>query len=130
MKRSVSEPLPERHRHLWLLAAAPAIWMAHFLAAYITAALWCARFGGPGGSLGYVRIAIAWYTVLALAGIALVGWTGLRRHRYGGGAPPHDSDTPEDRHRFLGYATSLLAGLSALATALVGLSASFFHVCW
>jgi hypothetical protein len=130
MKGSVSEPLPERHRHLWLLAAAPAIWMAHFLATYITAAIWCAKFAGPGGSLAYARTAIAWYTVLALTGIALVGWTGLRRQGYGGRAAPYDSDTPEDRDRFLGYATVLLAGLSVLATALVSVSASFFHVCW
>jgi hypothetical protein len=122
---------------LWLLTIAPTIWAAHLLLSYITAAIWCAKFAGPAGSLGNVRTAVAWYTVVALSGIAIVGWEGFRRHRYttegprGGGteATTHDLDSPEDRHRFLGFATLLLAGLSAVAVLYAALSATFFTTC-
>ncbi len=120
----------ERSESLWLLAAAPLIWSAHFLACYLTAAIWCAKFGGEGASLGGVRVAIAIYTVAALIGIGVVGWVGWGRHRHGSEEVPHDSDTPEDRHRFLGFATALLSGLSAVATLFVAMVAVFVEVCW
>lgn len=122
--------LPENSTFLVVLVLAPTIWMAHFFVSYVTAAVWCARVAGPGGSLGPVRSAIAVYTAIALVAIVTAGWSGFRRHRHEGGSEaPHDEDTPEDRHRFLGYATLLLAGLSAVATILVGLSSSFFDRC-
>lgn len=125
-------PAPETHESnqtLWLLAASPLVWIAHFLACYLTAAIWCAKVVDDGGSLGSVRIAIAVYTVFALAGISFIGWSGYRRHRHGEAAVPHDFDTPEDRHRFLGFATLLLSGLSAVATIFVALAAVFFPDC-
>jgi hypothetical protein len=121
-----------------MLTIAPAIWAAHFLFCYITAAVWCAKFAGPGGSLENVRNAVALCTVLALAGIAVVGWEGFRRHSFtstpadtrgGTEVTTHDLDTPEDRHRFLGFATLLLAGLSAVAVLYVALAATFFETC-
>lgn len=114
---------------LWLLTVAPATWAAHFMLCYLTAAIWCAKLAGPGGSLGGVRNAIGWYTAVALAAIAIVGWAGFRRHRHGTETTTHDLDTPADRHRFLGFATLLLAGLSATATVYVALSAVFFDTC-
>jgi hypothetical protein len=129
MTNSQAAALPEKVTYLVMLAMGPAIWMLHFLLTYVTAAVWCARYAGPGGSLARVHTLVAWYTVAALAGIALIGWSGYRRHRHGREAPPHDSDTPEDRHRFLGFATVLLAGFSAIATAFVALSAFFFETC-
>lgn len=125
-----AERLPERTIYLVMLACAPAIWMLHFLLSYVTAAIWCARVAGPGGPLDGVRTAIVWYTILALLGIALVGWSGYTRHRHGTEVSPHDSDTPEARHRFLGFATLLLAGLSAAATIYVATSALFFQACY
>lgn len=121
--------LPETREGLWMLAAAPMIWAAHFLLSYVTAAIWCAKSAGPGGSLTGVRIAIGIYTVLALAAIAAVGRRGLRRHRHGHAEVPHDADTPEDRHRFLGFATLLLAGLSAVAVLFASLVALFMGDC-
>lgn len=114
---------------LWLLTIAPVIWAAHLLLCYVTAAVWCAKFAGPGGSLDGVRTAVTWYTVVALAGIAFVGWEGFRRHRYGTEATTHDLDSPEDRHRFLGFATLLLSGLSAVAVLYAALAAAFFETC-
>ena len=73
--------------------------------------------------------AVAVYTVLALVGIGVVGWIGWRRHGYGTGAVPHDFDTQADRHRFLGFATVLLSGLSAVAVLYVAAVAMFFRTC-
>jgi hypothetical protein len=114
---------------LWLLTIAPTIWAAHLLLSYVTAAIWCARFAVPGGSLGHIRTAIVWYTVVALIGIAVVGWEGFRRHSYGTEATTHDLDSPEDRHRFLGFATLLLSGLSAVAVLYAAIAATFFDTC-
>lgn len=115
---------------LWLLTIGPTIWAAHLLLSYITAAVWCAKFAGMGGSLGWVRTAIVWYTIVALAGIAFVGWEGLRRHSYGGAeATTKDLDSAEDRHRFLGFSTLLLAGLSAVAVLYAALAATYFETC-
>jgi len=127
-----AEPKDETHesrQSLWLLIVSPVIWAAHFLLSYITAAVWCAKFAGRDGSLGGVRIAIAIYTALALVGIGLNGWGGLRRHRHGSETTSHDFDTPADRHRFLGFATLLLAALSFVATIFVAIVALFFEDC-
>ena len=57
--------LPEANESLWLLVASPAIWAVHFLLCYGTAAVWCAKVAGYGGSLATASTAIAIYTVLA-----------------------------------------------------------------
>ena len=120
--------LSEDKESLWLLTAAPLIWSAHFLLSYITAAIWCEKLVADVGFSG-ARIAIASYTLLALAGIAVVALRGYRQHSYGDARPPHDYDSAADRHRFLGFATLLLAGLSAVATLFVALSALLIPDC-
>jgi hypothetical protein len=134
------------HYSLWLLTFAPTIWAAHLLLCYITAAIWCAKFVAAGGPLGGVRRAIACYTIAALIGIAWIGWQGFRRHRHpstslgtgpstslGTGpsteATTHDLDSADDRHRFLGFATLLLAGLSAVGVFYAALAATYFDTC-
>lgn len=119
----------EEHQSLWLLTASPLVWAGHFMLCYITAAIWCEKVVGPGGPLSTVRMAIAVYTGVALIAIGIVGWIGYRRHSFGGETLPHDDDTPEDRHRFLGFATLLLSGLSAVATVYAALVAVFFGSC-
>ena len=121
--------LAEHRESLWPLVASPTIWAAHFLLSYITAAVWCAKFATPGGSLAPVRWAIAGYTAAALAGIAWNAASGLRRHRRGTESPHHDYDTPGDRHGFLGFATVLLSALSGVATVFAALVAIFFQDC-
>ena len=96
---------------------------------YATASIWCAKVVGPGGSLTTVRVVIAVYTALALFGIGIVGRSGYRRYRFGNGQVPHDADTPEDRHRFLGFATLLLSALSAVAVLYASAVALFFGTC-
>ena len=122
---------------LWLLTIGPAIWAAHFLSCYVTAAIWCARFAAPGGALNGIRTAIAGYTAVAVIGIAVVGWEGFRRHSFpstalgagGTEASTHDLDTREDRHRFLGFATLLLSGLSLIAVIYAVFAATLFDTC-
>lgn len=114
---------------LWVLTIAPTIWAAHFLCCYVTAAVWCAKYAGEDRSLGSARTAIAVYTAVALIGIAIVAWIGHRRHKFGSASPPHDADTVEDRHRFLGFATLLLSVLSAVATLFVASVAVFVGDC-
>lgn len=121
--------LPEKKESLWMLTAAPVLWAAHFLLSYGTAAIWCAKVAGRDGSLTGARVAIAVYTIVALAGIGVIGWAGLRRHRKGHPTTPHAADTPEDRHRFLGFATLLLAILSGVATIYSTLAAVFIQTC-
>jgi hypothetical protein len=108
--------VPEKSTYLLLLTAAPLVWMLHFLVCYATVSVWCARFSSVGGTLGSVPWWVAGFTAVAIGAIAAIAWGGHQRHSWGAGKPPHDADTPEDRHRFLGFATLLLAGLSAVAT--------------
>jgi hypothetical protein len=137
MTRLSIEPRTPDHYSLWLLTIAPTIWAAHLLLCYITAAIWCAKFVGPGGALDAIQTAILWYTVIALVGIAVIGWVGLRRHRHpsttlgagGTETTTHDLDSVEDRHRFLGFATLLLAGLSAVGVLYAALAATYFETC-
>ena len=115
---------------LFLIAAAPTIWAAHFLLCYATAAIWCARIAGRDGSLDGARLLIAAYTAAALAGIAVIARIGWRRHTYEGRATvPHALPTAEDRYRFIGFATLLLATLSFVATMLVAMPALFLETC-
>lgn len=119
----------ESNQTLWLLAGSPLVWAAHFLASYLTAAIWCEKVVGRGGSLFGARIAIVVYTVVAIVTIAAIGWNGFRRHAYGTATVPHDYDSPEDRHRFLGFATVLLSGVSIVATLFVALAAYYMETC-
>ena len=130
MNTSVT-PKPESRESIWLLTISPTIWSGHFMATYLTAAIWCAKLDDSGASFVNVRIAIGIYTLLALIGIAFVAGLGYRRHA---ARPvpldiPHDADTEHDRHGFLGFATLLLSALSAVATIFVALAAVFVGSC-
>lgn len=129
---------------LWLLTFAPLMWTACFLLSYVTAAIWCAKVAGRNGSLDGAHLAIGVYTVLTLIGIGIVIWRGYRKHRFGrghfdgghfgrghftGGEAPHDADSASDRHRFLGFATVLIGGLSAVATVYNALTIVFIDSC-
>lgn len=119
----------ESRQSLWRLTISPGTWAVHFLACYISAAIWCEKYAGRDGSLGWVRPAIAIYTAVALIVIGLNAWDGWKRHKLGRATLPHDYDTPEDRHRFLGFSTFLLAMLSAVATIFTGIVAFYFYDC-
>jgi hypothetical protein len=119
----------EESESLWMLAISPAIWTLHFLLSYIAAAIWCGMIAERGASLSGVHVAIVAYTVAALIAISVSGWYGFRRQRSKAREGPHDADNPEDRHEFLGFATLLLSGLSALATIYVATAALLIRSC-
>lgn len=121
--------LPERRDSLWQLVAGPSAWALHFLLSYITAAVFCARAAGPWVPLGSARTALWAYTAIALVFIAAFGWRSLRRHRWGSAELPHDDDTPGDRHRFLGFASLLLCGLSFVAVVYSAMAIAVFGTC-
>lgn len=121
---------PESHESLWYLTFAPLVWATHFMACYLTSAIWCAKFAATSESPNTVRWAIGLYTLVALPVIAWVGWIGHGRDQARVKASgPRDQDTHEDRHSFMGFAMLLLAGLSAVATIYVGLVAVFVGGC-
>ena len=121
--------LPEQDESLWVLTISPTIWAAHFLLSYMSAAVWCEKVVGRDGGLEPIRLAIAICTGLALVGIIIVGWRGFSRHRFDSATGPHDFDSPESRHRFLGFATLLLSALSLVATLFVTLVVVFIRSC-
>lgn len=120
--------LPEPRSTLWMLTAGPTIWALHFLLSYVTAAVWCAK-AGRAAPLADMRLVIAGYTVVALAAIAWFGWRGLRQHRLGSSTLPHDAPTTADRHRFLGFSTMLLCGLSFVAVLYAALAIAAIGTC-
>ncbi|MFL9813956.1 hypothetical protein D7241_11935 [Stutzerimonas sp. VN223-3] len=124
-----AEAPPDERVTLWLLTFGPAIWAVHFVLSYAAAAVWCAKVAGRTGPLADVRIVIGVLTLLALIGIAATGWRGWRMHSFGNATAPHDFDTPADRHRFLGFSTLLLSGLSFVATVFVALCVVFIRSC-
>ncbi len=119
----------ERRRDLWLLTLSPAIWMAHFLASYITVALWCAKVAPRSGPLGSARAAVLAYTIVAFFAVCAAAWFAYRRHKPSDTVVPHDFDTRDARARFLGFAALLLSLMSAVAVAYVGISIAFVETC-
>lgn len=119
----------EKNQSLWRLAASPVIWSIHFLLCYITASIWCSKAANPSEDFWILQSVIVGYTLVALISIGLLGWAGYRRHSLGGEDLPHDDDTPEDRHRFLGFATLLLSALSGVAVLYASFVAIFFRNC-
>lgn len=121
---------PEKDESIWLLIVSPTIWAVHFMACYLTAAIWCAKSSDVDAPLGIVRVSIGMYTLVAVMIIGAMAWAGYRRHVSRPAARgPHHRDTAEDRHSFLGFATLLLSGLSLVATIFVALVAVFVGSC-
>jgi hypothetical protein len=125
----MDERVSETHQSLLRLVAPPMLWAGHLLLSYCTAAIYCEKIAPNGGSLGGARIAIAAYTLVALASLIWMSVAAYRRHTYGDASLPHDFDSPEDRHRFLGFATLLLAGISIVAVLYQSLPAIVIGTC-
>lgn len=115
-----------------LLLTSPVVWVFHFLASYVTAAVWCARASagtaGAAAGTGAVRVAIAAYTLVALAVIGLVGRRALS-HRRRERDDAAEGDTPAERERFIGSVAALLSGLSAVAVIYGAVVAAFIGNC-
>jgi hypothetical protein len=101
-----------REPDLWFLIGSPTVWALHFLACYVLAAIHCEKAGGGVASLAPIRVWIFGLTAAALLFVFASGWKAWRHWGFGANQPPHDAATPEDRQRFLGYATLLISALS------------------
>lgn len=99
---------PELEQGLSTLVAPLLAWAAHFVFVYAVAAVFCAK----GWPIGAMRAAAAAATLLALALLARWFVKGRARARREAGAA---DDAAHARRRFLGFATALTAGLSAVA---------------
>ena len=121
----------ERHESLWWVAAPPGIWGVHFVLCYGTAAVWCAKYAGPGDSLLVARAAIGVYTALALLALGVVARRGLQRQRTLARSldDGEDIDSPEVRRHFLGFTLLALSALSAVAVVFSALAAVFIGSC-
>jgi hypothetical protein len=124
---------------LWTLLMPPTIWALHFLFCYVVAAVHCAKQGGirltePSSgqsfaALAEVRPLVGIGTLVALGLITI----GARQawHHWGSSIEelPHDAATPEDRQRFLGFATLLLSALSFVSVLFIALPAFLIQDC-
>ncbi|WP_237607612.1 transmembrane prediction [Roseimaritima sediminicola] len=106
----------EISERLWWIVIGPTLWALHFLACYLTAAIWCAKYAAEADSDALLLILVAIYSVVAVAGIVVFGVISYRNHRRGCEALPEDLDRPRDRGRFIALAGLLLALLSLVAT--------------
>jgi len=125
---AIASDVEEPKGGLWALTVGPAIWAVHFLASYMAAAVWCGRAGADAG-FGLAIAVFAGGTVLALAAAGWVGWRGWVRYNYGEAVPSHHKDTPEDRRRFLGLATLLLAMLGGVSIAYTAMAVLMMRGC-
>lgn len=115
---------------LWHLAAAPAVWAAHFLACYVWVAIRCEK-AGRDALLGSAQTGVYVLTGLALA---LIGLNTLRLWRiYARSVIDQDFDfdhnTPEERHRFLGHVSLMLSVVSAISVIFVAIPAVLVATC-
>ncbi len=114
----------KRARHdgrLWLLVLPVAAWGLHFLAVYVSAAVYCAKTSA-GAGIAAAKIAILVTTVAALAALGVLAWRA--RSRYRGGSGPGGADD-----RFIGTTALMLCALGALAVLAVAAVPFFFGDC-
>lgn len=115
------------HRNLFRMILAPTIWAIHFLLAYCTAAIWCAKDLGDPDTLTLV---VTGYTVVAEVAIVFLGlkmwtqWDYLDDYDY-----IHSESTDEHRREFLGHAGFMLACLSFVAVIFNTMPAWFAGTC-
>lgn len=107
-------------RRAWLLVLPVASWGLHFLAVYVSAAVYCAK-ASAGAGLQAAKIAILAATITALAALGALALSARRRCRGAGAA--------HDENRFIGATGLMLCALSALAVLAVASVALFFGDC-
>lgn len=110
---------------LWTLIVPPTTWAAHFLFAYLWAAINCAKVG----QFATFPTLFVVGTVAALAVILASGWIAWHQSRVPGDPAPHEESTDIDRLRFLAKSTLLLSGLSFVAVIFTALPVVFIGDC-
>ncbi len=118
-KHDELQPKPIRQQ-LWWIVISPLVWSVHFLACYITTAIWCEKYAATGDA----RTLLSWvsaYTAMALIAIIAVGLLSFKSFRRSDAPMPYEFDDPSDRTHFLGFTAFLLSLLSLIATLLTAL---------
>lgn len=115
---------------LWSVIIAPTIWALHFLACYVTAAIYCEKLGRDA-PLGDIRVLVIGVTLVALAGIFWCGWRVWRvwDRSLTDNDFEYEHNTPEERHRFLSHVALMLCVLSAVAVAYVTIPMLYLDSC-
>ncbi|WP_081613853.1 transmembrane prediction [Rhodopirellula sallentina] len=113
-KHDETKPTPIRER-VWWIAIAPSLWAIHFLACYLSAAIWCEKFSSERGNTTLHGL-VALYSLIAIVGILCVAWVSYQTLRRGNHAVPYNFDDPAERTHFLSFTAFLLSVLSAIAT--------------
>lgn len=121
--------IPREVESLWTLFTAPIVWTVHFVVCYAAVAIYCAKAASLDFGFDMVRLALAGFTVIALAVIVLSAYLAWRQWGFGSGDPPHDEATRKDRTLFQGFATLLLSGLSFVAVVYVAIPLIFIAEC-
>jgi hypothetical protein len=106
---------------LWSIVIAPSLWSVHFLACYVTTAIWCEKVSATQSGTSTLRWLVAAYTIIALVGIGWVALRSFQNFRRADPPVPYDFDDPSDRTHFLGFTAFLLSILSAIAVAFTAL---------
>ena len=122
-----SQPQPIRE-HLWWIVLSPSIWAIHFLACYVTAAIWCEKVGSNSDS-GWLLGLVGGYTTVAVVAISVIAGWSLRSYRRRDQSPSYDSDDPSDRTHFIGFTAFLLSLLSLVATFFTALAMVIVRSC-
>ncbi|MCY0096944.1 hypothetical protein [Hoeflea ulvae] len=122
--------LSEEADSLWMITFAGSIWAVHFVVCYGATAAVCAKLGGDAAAIMTLRLALGGFTLLALAGIAFVGWRSwvqwdfLNDWNY-----EHALAGKEHRHEFLGHASFLLSIISFIGVIYVSLPVLVLETC-
>lgn len=129
-KNEETKTLAEEADSLWLITFAGSIWAVHFLVCYCATAVICAKLGGDAAAILMLRLALGGVTLVALAGIAFVGWRSwLQWDFLDDWDYVHNLARKEDRHEFLGHASFLLSIISFIGVIYVSLPALFLETC-
>ncbi|WP_197454649.1 transmembrane prediction [Stieleria varia] len=113
-KHAESKPKTIRD-HLWWIVISPCTWAIHFLACYITVAIWYEKLAETH-DLKTLWTLISLYSVPAILVIVLVAGMSYQNFRRGDPPIPYDFDDPDERTHFLGFTAFLLSLLSLIAT--------------
>ncbi|AKH98890.1 hypothetical protein IMCC20628_00161 [Hoeflea sp. IMCC20628] len=115
---------------LWLITFAGSIWAVHFVLCYGATAAVCAKLGGDAAAIATLRLALGGFTLLALAGIALVAWRSWVQWDFlDDWDYEHDMAEKEDRHEFLGHASFLISIISFIGVIYVSLPVLVLETC-
>ena len=122
-----SAPKPIR-RKLWWIVLSPSVWAIHFLACYLTVAIWCAKVA-PGTSSSWLLGLVGGYTLVAVGAIGAIATSSFRSFRRDAADIAYEFDDPSDRTRFIGFTAFLLSLLSLVATLFTALALLIIRSC-